>query len=68
MLKSNIQCSSVDLLEILAIHVQHRFAQANVGSTSTTRVHAFHPLLLSSKHIIMPRVPYLLHGIGPGHS
>ena len=39
---SNIQCSSVDLLEILAIHVQHRFAQANGGSINTTRIHAFH--------------------------
>ena len=28
-------------------HVQHRFAQANGGSTNTTRVHA---LLLSSRH------------------
>ena len=37
----------VDLLEILATHVQRRFAQANVGSTNT-RVHA---LLLSSKHL-----------------
>ena len=33
--------------EILATHVQHRFAQANGSSTNTTRVHA---LLLSSKH------------------
>ena len=31
-----------DLLEILATHVQHRLAQANGGSTNTTRVHAFH--------------------------
>ena len=32
----------MDLLEILATHVQHRFVQANGGSTNTTRVHAFH--------------------------
>ena len=32
------------------IHVQHRFAQANDGSTYTTKAHAFHALLLSSKH------------------
>ena len=35
-----VQCSSVDLLEILATHVQRRFAQANGGSTNTTRAHA----------------------------
>ena len=39
---------------ILTIHFQHRFAQANGGSTDTTRVHA---LLLSAKHYwIMSRV------------
>ena len=43
--KSNIQCSSVDL-EILATHDQHRFAQANSGSSNTTSVHAFHALCL----------------------
>ena len=39
--------SPVDLLEILATYVQHRFVQANGGSTNTTRVHV---LLLPSKH------------------
>ena len=33
-LRSNIQCISVDLLEIQAY--QHRFAQANGGSTNTS--------------------------------
>ena len=47
------------LLEILATHVQHRFAQFG-GSTDTTRVHAFHALLLSS-------IPYLLYGRRPGY-
>ena len=41
---------SIDLLEILATHVQHRFEQTNVGSTNTTRVNAFYGLLLPSKH------------------
>ena len=50
MLIVQIQCSSVDILEILATRVQHRFAQANCGLTNTTRVYAFHALLLSSKH------------------
>ena len=34
---------------INTIHVQHRFAQANSGSTNTIRVHAFHALSLPSK-------------------
>ena len=33
-----------------ATYDQHRFAKANGGSTNTTRVHAFHALLLPSKH------------------
>ena len=50
MLYYNIQGISVDLIEILAGHVQHRFAQANGGSTNTTRV-VFHALVLpSTKH------------------
>ena len=36
-LQSNIQCGSV-YLEIIATHVQQRIAQANGGSTNTTRV------------------------------
>ena len=48
--QSNIQCSSVDLFEILVTDVQHRFAQANGGSTNTIRVHAFHILILPPKH------------------
>ena len=36
----------MQFLEILATHIQ----QANGGSTDTTRVHAFHALLLPFKH------------------
>ena len=44
-------------------------AQANGGSTNTTRVHAFNAVLLPSKHFsIMSRVSYLLHSRRPGHS
>ena len=39
---------SSELQEILATYVQHRFAQAN-GSTNTSSV-AFHALVLPSKH------------------
>ena len=35
----------MDLLEILAIHVQHRFAQANGGSTNTT--YCYYPLTIA---------------------
>ena len=45
-----LSSTTVDLLEILATQVQHRFAQANGSSTNTTRVHTFHALLLASKH------------------
>ena len=44
----NIQCSSVDLLEILATHFYAPLAQANGDSSNTTRVQAFYALLLSS--------------------
>ena len=37
-----VQYPISNLLEILANHVQHRFAQAIDGSTNTTRVHALH--------------------------
>ena len=48
MLTVNMQCSSVDLLERLATHVQHCFAWVNSGSTNTIKV-AFHVLLLLYK-------------------
>ena len=41
---------------------------SNPCSTTTTKVHAFHALLLTSKHQIMIRVPYLLYGRRPGHT
>ena len=44
---NNIECSSVDFLEILAVHVQYGFMQANGGSTNISKVYA---LLLASKH------------------
>ena len=40
----------MDFLEVLATFVQHRFAQANGGSTNTTKAYAFHALLLPSKY------------------
>ena len=42
--------SSVNLPEILATHIQDHFAQANVGSTNTTGVHAFHALFFSKNY------------------
>ena len=33
-------------MQFSATHVQHRIAQVNVGSTNTTRVHAFHVLYI----------------------
>ena len=42
-----ILSSAVDLLEILATHVQYNYAQVNGGSTNTTKT-AFHAL--SSEH------------------
>ena len=48
----------MDLLEVLPTHDEHRFAQANGGSTNIDRV-AFHAILLPSKHyLIMLRVQY----------
>ena len=47
------------LLLLLATRVQHRFTQENNGGlTNITKVDA----LLPSKHELMPRAPYLLHG------
>ena len=46
-------------IQIVATHLQHRFAQRKGGSTNTTRVHA---LLLPRKIKYWPDYHYLLHG------
>ena len=60
----------MDLLKILATHVQHRFAKANSGAPNITNVHAFDALLLPSEQIALNSVQsiYLLHDRRPGHS
>ena len=44
---NNIQCILVDFLEILATHVQYRFARTNGGSTNTTRFVFQAPLIIT---------------------
>ena len=46
------QCSAMNLLEILAAHVQHRFAQANSDSTNTIMhfVHYYCPLNITKSY------------------